>query len=407
MRIAIVAPLCETVPPSKYGGTERVIHYIVEELVRLGHTVTLYAASGSKTSAKLIECYDGTFRDHGIVPGMAEIKDGNTVQLKLAMSDPTHDIIHVHHGIDPYHARILDITRPVPIVWTDHNAVHILDKPKDLIALAKLDIGLTALSESHRSTVPEAKWLTTIHHGLPVNMLTPREVTPTYLAFLGRISPEKGINSAIRISEAAGFELKVAAKIDKTDQTFYEEEVKPHLDACRVDFIGEISDEEKGPFLSGAIALVFPICWLEPFGLVMIEAMACGCPVVAFRMGSAPEVIEDGVTGFLVDTEEEAVEALRHIGMLDRKRIRQRFEERFTSTTMAKKYVDMYERVIKEANAAREAKELETAFAIQETKKAGKLYNQRVIKGVSTRETVVNTCNLDDITNITYRLTLK
>lgn len=367
MRIAIVAPLFELVPPCQYGGTERVVYFIVEELVRLGHTVTLYAASGSKTSGELIECCNQTFREHGIGDDAEDTRDAYTAQLKLAMSGiVTHDIVHVHHGTYPYHPTVLESIQNIPIVWTDHNAVHNDDKPRIFESLAKLEIGLTALSESHRSTVPNAKWLATIHHGLPANMLTPMRVTPTYLAFLGRIAPEKGITTAVRISEAGGFELKVAAKVDKKDQAFYEKEVEPLFAVSKVDFIGEISEAEKGPFLSAAIALIFPICWLEPFGLVMIEAMACGCPVIAFRIGSVSEIVEDGVTGFVVDTEEEAVEALQHIRGLDRTRIRQRFEERFTSTIMAKKYVDIYERILKQANTLREAKELERANALQE-----------------------------------------
>ena len=359
MRIAIVAPLFERVPPCQYGGTERVIYFIVEELVRLGHTVTLYATRGSKTSGQLIECWNGTFREQGIGNGAEDTRDAYTAQLKLAMSGiVTHDIVHIHHSAYPYHPKLLESIRTVPIVWTDHNTVHNDDKPRIFKSLAKLDIGLTALSESHRSTVPDAKWSATIHHGLPVNMLTPMRVTPTYLAFLGRIAPEKGIVTAVKISEVGGFEIKVAAKVDKIDQAFYEKEVKPLFATSKVDFIGEISEAEKGPFLSAAIALIFPICWLEPFGLVMIEAMACGCPVIAFGMGSVSEIVEDGVTGFVVDTEEEAVEALRHIRRLDRTLIRQRFEERFTSTIMAKKYVDVYERTLKQANALQRAKEL-------------------------------------------------
>lgn len=367
MRIAIIAPLFEHVPPRQYGGTERVVYFIVEELVRLGHTVTLYATRGSETSAELIECAPGTFRELGIGIGAEETRDPYTSQLQLAFSGMhEHDIVHVHHGTYPFHLAVLKAIRTVPIVWTDHNAVHNDDKPTIFNSMAKLGIGLTALSDSHRNTVPDANWLATIHHGLPANMLTLSKVTPTYLAFLGRISPEKGITTAVRISEAGGFELKVAAKVDKVNLDFYENEVKPLFARSNVDFIGEISENEKGPFLNGAIALIFPISWLEPFGLVMIEAMACGCPVIAFRMGSVPEIIEDGVTGFVVDTEEEAIEALRYVGGLDRKLIRQRFEERFTATTMAQKYIDLYERVIQQANVLQEAKELAKAITLQE-----------------------------------------
>lgn len=367
MRIAIVAPLFECVPPCQYGGTERVVYFIVEEMVRLGHTVTLYATRGSKTSGELIECWNGTFREHGIGDDAEDTRDPYTAQLKLAMSGiATHDIVHIHHNTYSYHPTVLESIKTIPVVWTDHNIVHTDDKPRIFKSLARLDIGLTALSESHKSTVPDANWLATIHHGLPANMLTPMRVDPTYLAFLGRIAPEKGIMTAVRISGAAGFQLKVAAKLDKVNQSFYEKEVKPLFATSNVDFIGEISEGEKSPFLSAAIALIFPISWLEPFGLVMIEAMACGCPVIAFRVGSVSEIVENGVTGFVVDTEEEAVEALRHTRKLDRTRIRQRFEERFTSTIMAKKYVDVYERAIKQANAIQEAKELERPRAIQE-----------------------------------------
>jgi glycosyltransferase involved in cell wall biosynthesis len=375
MRIALIAPLFEHVPPLNYGGTERVVAFIAEELIRLGHTVTLYATRGSQTSAKLVECSPGTLRELGIGDGSRECIDSHTAQLKLALSGVyEHDIVHVHQHTCPYLLEVLKVhavdQTAVPVVWTDHNAVHNDDKPVLFDSMARLGIGLTALSDSHRNTVPGAtNWLATVHHGLPANMLTPcpsSKVAPTYLAFLGRISPEKGVTTAVRISEAAGFELKVAAKVDATNRGYYEEEVRPVFSACNVDFIGEISEAEKAPFLSGAIALVFPISWKEPFGLVMIEAMACGCPVIAFRMGSVTEIIEDGVTGFVVDTEEEAIEALRRIGSLDRGLIRRRFEERFTSTRMAQKYVEVYERVIQQASVIRETKELARSIVVPE-----------------------------------------
>jgi glycosyltransferase involved in cell wall biosynthesis len=217
-------------------------------------------------------------------------------------------------------------------------------------------------------------------------MLTPSEVEPTYLAFLGRISPEKGVTTAVRISEAGGFELKVAAKVDVTNRAYYEEEVRPLFEASNVDFIGEITEVEKGPFLSGAVALVFPITWKEPFGLVMIEAMACGCPVIAFRMGSVAEIIEDGVTGFVVDTEEEAIEALHHIGSLDRERIRQRFEERFTSTTMAQKCVQVYERIVQQADAIKKTRELARSIIVPEMDEAS------VVPGSS-----ATVCEIEDV----------
>jgi glycosyltransferase involved in cell wall biosynthesis len=371
MRIALVAPLFEHVPPRNYGGTERVVYFIAEELVRLGHTVTLYATRGSQTSARLVECAPGNLRELGIGDGSQECIDQHTAQLQLALSGVyEHDIVHVHQHTCPYLVEILAANQTVPVVWTDHNAVHNDGKPVLFRSMEKFGIGLTALSNSHRNTVPEANWLSTVHHGLPADMLTPSRVEPTYLAFLGRISPEKGVTTAVRISEAGGFELKIAAKVDVTNRTYYEEEVRPLFEASNVDFIGEITEAEKGPFLSGAVALVFPITWKEPFGLVMIEAMACGCPVIAFRMGSVAEIIEDGVTGFVVDTEEEAIEALHHIGSLDRERIRQRFDERFTSTTMAQKYVQVYERVVQQADVIKETRELARSIIVPEMDEA-------------------------------------
>jgi glycosyltransferase involved in cell wall biosynthesis len=345
MRIALVAPLFEHVPPKNYGGTERVVYFIVVKLIRLGHSVTSYATRGSQTSAELIECSPSTFRDMGIGTSEHECVDPYTAQLKLAFSGILeHDIVHVHHGTHPFHIEALKANQTVPVVWTDHNAVHSDGEPEIFNSLAKLGIGLTALSDSHKSTVPGANWLDTVYHDLPANMLTPSGVEPMYLAFLGRMSPEKGITTAVRISETGGVEMKVAAKVDRVNLDFYENEVKPLFERSNVNFIGEISETEKEPFLNGAIALIFPICWQEPFGLVMIEAVACGCPVIPFRMGSVAEIIEDVVTGFVVNTVEEAIAALQKLGSLDRKLIRQRFEERFISTTMVEKYVGIYPR---------------------------------------------------------------
>ncbi|GAB7326345.1 hypothetical protein MBLNU13_g10384t1 [Cladosporium sp. NU13] len=258
MRIALVAQLFEHVPPRNYEGTERVVYFMVEELVRLGHSVTLCATRDSQTSAELVGCAPA----QAAFPNIQE-----------------HDIVHVHHSTCLFHIPALEANQAVPVVWMDHNAIDSNGKPDIFNSRAKLGIGPTALSDSHKSTVPGAKWLDIVHHVLPAIMLTPSGVKPTYLAFLGRISPEKGITTAVRISEAGGHELKVAAKVDRVNLDFYENEVKPLFERSNVDFIGKISETEKGPFLSGAIALIFPICWQELFGLVMIEATACGCPI--------------------------------------------------------------------------------------------------------------------------------
>jgi glycosyltransferase involved in cell wall biosynthesis len=355
MRIAIVAPLFEHIPPARYGGTERMIYYLVEELVALGHSVTLYATNDSKTSAYLFPCYSGTLRERGIGPRPEETERTYTAQLKLACSESAgYDIVHVHHGTYPYHPALLETIRNVPIVWTDHNAVHNDGKPEIFKQIAKLGIKVTALSSSHRNTVPNAPWLATIFHSLPINLLTASFPEPSYLALLGRISPEKGICTAVWIADRAGMKLKVAAKVDAVDSSYYENEVKPLFLQSNVSFVGEITEREKGPFLGAAIALIFPICWEKPFGLVMIEAMACGCPVIAFNRGSVPEIIEDGVTGFIIESKEEACEVLKKVPNLDRKRIRKRFEERFVSTNMAGKYVEAYKSVIRAFNVTRD-----------------------------------------------------
>jgi glycosyltransferase involved in cell wall biosynthesis len=347
MRIAIVAPLFEHVPPTKYGGTERIIFYLVEELIALGHSVTLYATDGSKTSADLFPCYFGTLREHGLGLRYEETEKLYTAQIQTACSSVSaHDIVHIHHALYPYHPKVLESIKTTPVIWTDHNSVHEEDKPLLLNQLANLGVGMTALSSSHRKTAPSAPWLTTIHHGLPEKLLTPTDVKPTYLAFLGRICPEKGICTAVWIADNAHVQLKVGAKVDKANRLYYEEEVAPQFQQSDVSFLGELTDSEKGPFLSAAIALIFPICWEEPFGLVMIEAMACGCPVIAFNRGSVKEIIEDGVTGYVVETKEQASEMVAKAAKLNRERIRQRFEERFVARKMAEKYVETYEEAI-------------------------------------------------------------
>ncbi|KKY18151.1 putative glycosyltransferase family 4 protein [Phaeomoniella chlamydospora] len=372
MRVAIVAPLCECVPPKTYGGTERVIHWMAEELVRLGHTVTLYACGGSETSADLIECYPASFRELKIPHTAENYKLPYYKQLDLAINGPIHhDIIHIHHGTFHWHPAVMQrLTKAckTPILWTDHGSVHNDGKPEILQALTAMDIPMTSISDSQRNSLPQLEWLAAVQHGLPVNLLSPTESltsdkmdgSSTYIAFLGRIAPEKGVPAAVRIAEKAGYPLKVAAKICTTASRYYEEQIKPLFREYNVNFIGEINEKQKAPFLSNALALIFPICWMEPFGLVMIEAMACGCPVVAFRNGSVPEVISDGVTGFVVDTEDEAVEVLKKVGTLDRKRVREVFESKWTSAVMSKKYVDVYEKVCEEHRATLKANAIRT-----------------------------------------------
>ncbi|KAF2202923.1 UDP-Glycosyltransferase/glycogen phosphorylase [Delitschia confertaspora ATCC 74209] len=393
MRIAIVAPLYETVPPLQYGGTERVVYWLVEGLVRFGHDVTLYAAPGSRTSGQLIECGSEPFRERGLGDNSKEAEKEYVEQLTSAFgkwSGGDFDVVHVHHTVNEWHPTavqrliVSNGSGRVPVVWTDHNEIGKVHKAAHISALSNLGVGFVALSDSQRSTVPDANWLATIHHGLPANqygLLETKSSSSLYLAFLGRIAPEKGIGPALRIAKAAGMKLKVAAKIDSEHEEFWEGEVKPLLEGRDVDFIGQISDQQKGPFLNGAYALLFPICWKEPFGLVMIEAMACGCPVIAYSAGSVPEVIEDGVTGFIVETEEEAVEALKKTKALDRSRIIKRFEERFTSKKMVSKYADVYQGIVEWAKKEY-AKE-------KQAKKKDKQKNKSEVEGSAQRDAIL------------------
>ena len=233
-----------------------------------------------------------------------------------------------------------------PYLWTEHGNVHVLDKPEIFKALGTSGIAMIAISQSQRDSFPEGKWIAVVQNGIPAALLSPpaSNCNHPYLAFLGRVAPDKGVPAAVRISVGAGLKLKVAAKIDDIFEEYYDSEVEPLFDRHNVEFVGEIGDHLKSDFLGNAVALVFPIQWLEPFGLVMIEAMACGTPVIAFNRGAVSEVLEHGKTGFIVDTEVQAVEALQNVGRLDRKLIRKTFEQRFTAEIMARNYVEVYER---------------------------------------------------------------
>ena len=347
LRIAMVAPLYYTVPPTNYGGTERVVAFLIEALVGMGHAVTLYAASGCLTSASLIECSPITLHAAGIGGTISEMQQPYTLQLKRLLADLTnYDVVHVHHGIFPFHPEIF--TRPGPFVWTDHCELNVENKGDTLLELYKnANVGCTSISDSQRDVLTGEKyWLATIHHGLPKYLLAPiTSIKPTYLAFLGRLAPEKGAPDAVRISVLAGKQLRVAAKLEDLHLAYYNKEVKPQFEKHNVLFMGEINDKGKSEFLSGAIALVFPIQWKEPFGLVMIEAMACGTPVIAYNKGAVPEVVEEGVTGFIVNTAEEAAAKVEEAANLDRKRIRAEFERRWTSATMAERYQELFYRV--------------------------------------------------------------
>ena len=351
LRIALVAPLHDTVPPKKYGGTERVLYFLAEELISLGHSVTLYGAGGSLTSAQFVECWPGTFRETGVGYDEDNVEGADTAQLFRVFSNlSSYDVVHIHHGTYPFHAAIFKNMDPGPFIWTEHGQVHVEDKPSILSALTACNIGMIAISQSQKDSLPDINWLGVVHNGIPASLFTtippanPPASASGYVAFLGRITPDKGIIPAVQIAAAAGLKLRVAAKIDNIFEGFYESSVKPLFERFAVDFMGEITDDQKGAFLGNAIALIFSTECLEPFGLVMIEAMACGTPVVAYDRGAVREILEHGKTGFIVDTEAEAVESLRRVPSLDRMQIRKTFEQRFTSRNMAQNYVQIYKR---------------------------------------------------------------
>lgn len=345
LRIAMVAPLHESVPPRLYGGTERVVSYLTEELVRLGHDVTLFATADSVTRARL----------HAMAPQGLRLDPAcrDPLAHHVAMVDaviaaaPAFDVIHFH--LDYVHFPAVRLAA-VPSVTTLHGR---LDLP-DLVPLFRRfsDMPLVSISDAQRRPLPDANWVATVHHGLPRDLLEPARGERGYLAFLGRISPEKRVDRAIRIARRAGIVLRIAAKIEKIDLAYYETIVKPLLGGPGVEFIGEIGEREKPQFLANARALLFPIDWPEPFGLVMIEAMACGTPVIAFPRGSVPEVIDPGVTGWIVASEDDAVRALRGLGDFDRAACRARFEERFSAERMARDYLRVYRRVSSRAMRA-------------------------------------------------------
>ncbi len=338
MRIAQIAPLTESVPPRTYGGTERVVSYLTEELVAMGHDVTLFASGDSVTSAKLDAVWPVALRfDEGLRDSLAP---QHLLMETVYQRAHEFDVLHCHMDYWPFSLLSRQTT---PFITTLHGR---LDLPELWPIYNQFkDVPLVSISDSQRRPMQDANFVGTVYHGLPPNLLTPRPVSRDYLAFLGRICPEKSPDRAIRIARAAGMKLKIAAKVDKVDRAYFETTIRPLIDGDQVEMIGEIGDAEKPAFLSGAQALLLPIDWPEPFGLVMIEAMACGTPVIAFPAGSVPEVIDDGVSGYIVRDEAEAVAALKHLDRLSPAAIRARFEQRFTARRMAEDYVALYRRL--------------------------------------------------------------
>jgi glycosyltransferase involved in cell wall biosynthesis len=340
MKIAQVAPLIESVPPRLYGGTERIVSYLTEELVRLGHDVTLFASGDSITGAELASCCPRALR---LDPAVRDIIPHYMLMIdKVRERAEEFDILHFH--IDLLHFPCFRSLASQTLT-TLHGRQDLGDLKPFYSRFTEMP--LVSISDNQRQPLPHANFVATIHHGIPPDLHRPSFRQGYYLAFLGRISPEKRPDRAIRIARAAGIPLKIAAKVDKVDEDYFRNDILPLIDGQGVEFIGEINEHEKTKFLGEAAALLFPVDWPEPFGLVMIEAMACGTPVLAFRCGSIPEVIEDGVTGKVIDSEEEAVAAIFEILSYDRRAVRRRFEERFVAAGMAKNYVGVYRRLLK------------------------------------------------------------
>jgi glycosyltransferase involved in cell wall biosynthesis len=336
MRIAEVAPLFESVPPKYYGGTERVVSYLTEELVRQGHDVTLFASGDSETHAHLVAgCRRALRLDKHCIDQMAH----HVLMLeKVTKQSADFDVIHYH--LDYMHFP-LSRRNPTPSVTTLHGR---LDIP-DLVPLYREfhDMPVVSISMSQREPLPGADWRACIHHGLPADLYTFRARPGEYMAFIGRISPEKRVDRAIEIAREVGVPLRIAAKVDDVDRDYFENVIEPMLKGPLVEYVGEIGEGEKDEFLGCATVLLFPIDWQEPFGLVMIEALACGTPVVAYRRGSVAEVLEEGVTGFIVEDLAGAIDAVRRVPSLSRERCRRAFEERFTAARMAGDYVRLFE----------------------------------------------------------------
>ena len=339
MRIAQVAPLIESVPPKHYGGTERIVSYLTEELVRAGHDVTLFGSGDSVTSARLIAPTRRSLRKN------ERCKDPMAREVILIDHVVEHarefDVIHFHTG---YLHFAVSRHLPVPHVTTLHGRLDMLDLVRVFDRFR--DVPVISISDSQREPVPWANWQATIYHGLPKDLFRFYPDRGDYLAFLGRISPEKRADRAIEIAKRVDMPLKIAAKVDRADRRYFKRVVEPLLNDPHVEWVGEISDQHKNEFLGNAYALLFPIDWPEPFGLVMIEAMACGTPVIAYESGSVPEVMEDGITGFVVREPGEAAEAIGRVTDLSRARCREVFETRFTATRMADDYMEVYEQMV-------------------------------------------------------------
>jgi glycosyltransferase involved in cell wall biosynthesis len=362
MKIAQIAPLVESVPPRLYGGTERIVSYLTEELVALGHDVTLFASGDSVTAAHLVPCVPQALR--------LDLNVRDPIPYYMLMLDRVRqraqdfDVLHFH--IDQFHFPLFR-----PLAGRTVTTLHGRQDLPDLLPLyvGFDDMALVSISNHQRRPVPKANFAATVYHGLPLDLHHAQEPEKRdYVAFLGRISPEKRPDRAIAIARAIGIPLKIAAKVDRADEDYFRTKIKPLLQGRGVEFIGEINEQQKTKFLGDAKALLFPVDWPEPFGLSMIEAMACGTPVLAFRCGSVPEIIDDGITGIIVDTMEEAILALPLVMALDRDKVRARFEQRFSATRMAEDYIGVYRALLASDSANARNHELLTQDAVNENR---------------------------------------
>jgi glycosyltransferase involved in cell wall biosynthesis len=342
MHIAQVAPLAEPVPPKLYGGTERVVSWLTEELVARGHDVTLFASGDSTTGATLVPVIPRATRLGRPRPDVTAA----AALLLNAVAEAAHEFDVIHFHIDWIHLPVM-ARLATPFLTTCHGR---LDLPGSSELIRYFPTApFVSISNNQRVSLPHANWLGTVYHGLPPDRYQPSFQQGQYLAFLGRITPEKGPEDAIKIARQAGLPLRIAAKLPRQQSRYFKEHLAPLIDGRQIQFTGELDEQGKGEFLRNAVALLFPIDWPEPFGLVMIEAMACGTPVIAYPCGSVPEVLDDGLTGFIVADEAEAAKAVGRVGKIDRRRVREIFEKRFTCSQMAGAYLDHYETLTNDA----------------------------------------------------------
>jgi glycosyltransferase involved in cell wall biosynthesis len=339
MKIAQVAPLFESVPPKAYGGTERVVSYLTEALVAQGHDVTLFASGDSMTRARLEPMSTRSLRTD---PARPDWVMRHTMMVDQVFAR-AHEFDVIHWHIDVLHYPLAQRCA-TPCVTTMHGR---LDLP-DLLPLHEQfqALPLVSISDSQRAPLGKANWCATVYHGLPLSLYRFEEEAHDYFAFVGRISPEKRVDRAIEIAIACNTRLRIAAKVDAADSAYFEREIRPLLDHPLIEFVGEIGDAKKNEFIGHARALLFPVDWPEPFGLVMIESLACGTPVIGYECGSVPEVLKHGVTGFIVRDQAQAIEAAKNIASIDRRRCREAFERRFSAGTMAQRYVQVYQALI-------------------------------------------------------------